>query len=103
MKSKKQLLFFLLLTSIAGFSATINITASNSIFSFSQPNVTISFGDIVHFTLGSLHDAVEVSQTTWNNNSTGPVTGFQVGFGGNADVTGLSVGTHWYVCQAHVQ
>ena len=102
MKTNKLLLFLLLLTNTIGFCATITISSTSSSMVFSPSTVTIDFGDVVDFSLASIHDAVEVSESTWNANSSSPLSGgFQVPFGGGS-LTDLSVGTHWYVCQNHV-
>ena len=84
-----------------GMCNTWNI--SNSGFVFSPDTLFITFGDSVDFSLGSVHNAVEVSQDTWNSNgNTALASGFSVPFGGGL-VPGelLTVGTHWYVCTTH--
>jgi plastocyanin len=99
---KKLLLFFLsgMLVS-AGFCATT--TVSNSGTSFTPQDITIALGDNVSFTLGITHDAVEVSQATWNANGNTPLSsGFAVPFGGgNVFTDKLTVGIHYYVCEPH--
>jgi plastocyanin len=86
-----------LFTSLA-FSGTVVIT--NSGFEFSPDDVEINLGDTVVFQLGNTHNAVEVSLATWNANGNTPLPGFSVAFGGGT-VTGLSAGTHYYVCAPH--
>jgi len=92
------LLFFAAAT---GFSTTWIIT--NSGFSFSPATITITIGDDVDFNLGPEHNAVEVSQSTWNaNGNTALAGGFQTPFGGGSVLTSqLGVGTHYYVCSPH--
>lgn len=76
-------------------------TVSTSGFAFSPDSITIMEGDTVTFVLGGSHNAQEVSQTSWSANSAGPVTGFQTNYGVTENVTGLSAGTHYYVCGNH--
>ena len=100
----KKLLFSLLLflLSTASFCTTWQIT--NAGFTFSPATVTIQLGDSVNFTLAPVHDALEVSQATWNANGSTPLPGgFLVPFGGGLLVPSqLPVGTHYYVCENHV-
>lgn len=101
MKTRILLLTFLLLTSIAGFCDTVQII--NNGFTFSPSSITIALGDNVNFTLAGEHNAVEVSQATWNSNGNTPLSGgFSVGFGGGlVSASELTVGIHYYVCQPH--
>lgn len=91
----------LALLGTAGFCTTWTIT--NSGFTFSPATVTINFGDDVNFVLESMHNAVEVSQSTWDaNGNTALAGGFQTPFGGGSVLTSkLGVGTHYYVCFPH--
>jgi len=92
---------FLVLWGTAVFCTTWTIT--NSGFAFSPASVTINLGDDVNFVLESMHNAVEVSQTTWNaNGNTSLSGGFSVPFGGGSVSSALlTAGTHWYVCYPH--
>jgi plastocyanin len=94
--------FLLLLLGTASFCTTWTIT--NVGFTFSPATVTIHLGDSVNFTLEASHNALEVSQTTWNANGTTPLAGgFQTPFGGGLVLPSLlGVGTHYYVCTNHV-
>ncbi len=84
---------------INSFAATSSIT--NSGFVFSPSSVTITAGDTVIFSLGGSHNAIEVDQVTYNANGNTPLGGgFAVPFGGGV-LTGLTVGTHYYVCGNH--
>ncbi len=76
------------------------VTIVNSGFTFSPNVVNIKTGDTVVFTLAGAHDAVEVSEATWAANGNTPLPGFSVPFGGG-QVTGLAVGTHYFVCSPH--
>jgi plastocyanin len=99
---KKYLLIGALAMIVSGFASGHTVTITNSDFTFSPDNVTINLGDTVVFTLMNIHDAVEVSEATWNANGTTPLAGgFSVPLGGG-QVTGLSAGIHYYVCTFHV-
>jgi plastocyanin len=99
----KKLFFFLLLSafSIASYSTVWQVT--NSGFTFSPATLTIHLGDSVNFTLAASHDALEVSQATWNANGTTPLAGgFQTPFGGGmVPAAKLGIGVHYYVCENH--
>lgn len=99
---KKLLLSLLLMPGYAIIFAT-TYTITNSAFTFSPNSITINVGDDINFTLGAIHNAVEVSQTTWNANETTPLAGgFGTGFGGGMVTTAqLQMGTHYYVCVPH--
>ncbi|MEO6130818.1 MAG: T9SS type A sorting domain-containing protein [Saprospiraceae bacterium] len=95
------LLFFLLAARLTGYCGITTIT--NSGFAFTPETVTIKPGDSVRFTIANIHNVVEVSQATWNNNGNTPLPGgFTLPFGGGLvrpDL--LTAGTHWYVCSPH--
>jgi len=58
----------------------------------------------VNFALAASHDALEVSQATWNANGTTALPGgFQTPFGGGLVLPAiLGIGTHYYICTSHV-
>lgn len=97
---KKILLFGAFALVFSGFSSGASVTITNSGFTFSPDNVTINVGDTVNFQLASIHDAVEVSEATWNSNGNTALPGFSTPFGGG-QVTGLTAGVHFYVCAPH--
>jgi plastocyanin len=98
---KKILLFVNVALLFAGITSGASVTIVNSGFEFSPDDVTINVGDTVNFQLSAIHDAVEVSEATWNANGNSPVDGgFSTPFGGG-QVTGLSAGVHFYVCTPH--
>jgi plastocyanin len=98
---KITLITILLLSSAFAFCTTWTI--NNVSFAFNPSSITIVTGDGVNFVLGSIHNAAEVSQVTWNANGNAPLPGgFSVPFGGGAVLPAkLTVGTHWYVCEPH--
>ena len=99
----KKSLLFILLTSFgyAGFSTTFTI--SNSGTSFTNAAITITFGDIVNFSIGANHNAVEVSEATWTVEGNTPLAGgFSLPFGGGTvPADKLTPGIHYYVCAPH--
>lgn len=101
MKTIISSLVLVMITAVA-FSVTRTISSSGS--SFSPASLTITTGDDVTFNLETIHNAVEVSQATYNANGSTPLAGgFEVAFGGgNVAASFLTVGTHYYVCQSHV-
>ncbi len=94
-------LMLLVLSTSSLFSTTWTI--GNSGNTFSPSTITILPGDDVTFNLESVHNAVEVSQTTWNANGTAALAGgFQTAVGGGPlQASQLGVGTHYYVCTPH--
>ena len=97
MKTRILLGIFALYT---GFTFGATVTITNVGFAFSPDDVTINFGDVVDFQLESTHNAVEVSEATWLANGNTALPGFSVPFGGG-QVTDLTPGVHYYVCQPH--
>jgi len=100
----KKIISSLVLVLITAVDFPATRTISNSGNSFSPASLTITVGDDIIFSLASIHNAVEVSQTTWNANGITPLAGgFEVAFGGGSVAASfLTVGTHYYVCQSHV-
>lgn len=79
------------------------VTVSTVGNTFSPATVTIAAGDSVEFNLAAIHNAVEVSQSTWEASTSGALSGgFSVGFGGTETVTFDEPGTYYYVCEPHV-
>jgi len=92
------LTFCLLIFSVFVSATTINITTNGQNFT---PQITnISLGDSIHFILGSSHNAVEVSQSTYNNLGTTSNGGFSLPFASDTTII-LSAGIYYYVCQPH--
>lgn len=101
MKTKILLSTYLILISIAGFCTQWKVV--NVGFTFSPASLTISQGDSVNFELASMHNALEVSEATWNaNGNTALAGGFETPFGGGMVLPSkLTVGIHYYVCHPH--
>jgi len=99
---KKTLLFIVLASyGFTGFSTTFTI--NNSGTAFTPGTITINLGDDVTFSITNTHNAVEVSQATWDANGTAPLSGgFSLPFGGGTvPVDKLTAGIHYYVCTPH--
>ena len=70
---------------------------------FSPEDLTIAAGDCVNFVMSNTHNAVEVSQDSYENREgTALAGGFQVTFGETLEVYFGEQGTHYYVCQPHI-
>jgi plastocyanin len=102
MKTKITLFFLLIFVSFTGFCTVW--TVNNSGNTFVPAIITITLGDTVVFALESVHNAAEVSQLTWNANGSILLSGgFQTAFGGGVVLPAqLNVGTHYYICEAHI-
>lgn len=98
---KNILLLALFLAGTLCFGATTTI--SNSGTTFTPNEIVINQGDDVLFSLGAIHNAVEVSLDTYNaNDNTALPGGFTVPFGGGSVSSAkLTVGVHYYVCTSH--
>jgi plastocyanin len=102
MKAKFSLTLVVLFSFFASGICT-NWTITNSGLTFTPDTLRITLGDGVDFSLESIHNAVEVSQETWNaNGNTALEGGFSVPLGGGSVSPDLlTAGTHWYVCEPH--
>lgn len=99
----KKIIAFLIFGILCCQALAITWTVTSSGNNFSPATLTISVGDNVNFNIASIHDVLEVSQTTWNSNGTTPLPG---GFstpngGGMISASSLGIGTHYYVCTPH--
>ena len=101
MKIKIILSLLLLFTSLSAFCTIW--TVGNAGATFTPDTITINPGDTVNFILDPSHDALEVSQSTWNLNDNTPLFGgFLTPYGGGLVLPAhLSIGTHYYVCEPH--
>lgn len=96
--------FLLLALFVSGFSiakAQITHNVGTSGFTFNPDTLNITAGDSVHFTLSSIHNALEVSQATWSANGGTSNGGFSIPFGGGG-FRFNTAGTYYYVCTNHV-
>ena len=96
-------IFLLLFVPFVGFS---QVPASHTVYAsdymiFSPSDLTILQNDTVFFENLTNHNAVEVSQETYQNNGILSNGGFQL-YSDNYLVFD-EVGTHYYVCTPHVQ
>ena len=96
----KILLLLASLTAIPSLSFAAKVTITNSGTHFVPNEITVEPGDTIVFTLGSAHNAVEVSQSTWDANGNTSNGGFSLGFGGGQVVL-TTPGIHYYVCTPH--
>ena len=70
---------------------------------FTPENLTIAVGDCVNFVMSATHNAVEVSEETYNSRGATPLAGgFAVQFGETEEVCFTQAGVHYYVCQPHI-
>ncbi len=99
---KRSFILASILAIAASHATATKHTVTFSGLTFSPSTLTITEGDTVVFVLSGLHNAQEVSQSTWNANGTTPLGGgFSVPFGGGEAVP-AGTGTHYFVCQNHV-
>jgi plastocyanin len=97
---KKILFFAMIMASASAGIYAAQHTITNVGTSFSPDSLTIDAGDTITFSLGSIHNAVEVTHETYNANGTISNEGFSVPMGGGT-VVFPNVGTYYYVCQPH--
>lgn len=98
---KLVLSLFLLLIGLTGFSKIVTITNSGN--TFTPSTATITFGDSVKFTIGNMHNVIEVSKQIWDANEASALSGgFQLPMSGGILIPEqLAIGTHYYVCGPH--
>ncbi len=78
-------------------------TITTSGLNFEPTVLNCNVGDTIFFELSSSHNAVEVSEDNYNENSAKPLeNGFQFGFGASSYFVALEVKTHYYVCVPHL-
>ena len=103
-KVMKKIILALIVSAFCMNGQGTNIGITNVGVTFSPSDVTITQNDVITFTLFTVHNAVEVSQATWNANGSTPLSGgFNVPFGGGSlSGSNLSVGIHYYICENHI-
>jgi plastocyanin len=99
---KKLLLVCIFMVSFVGVSfATKHTVTSTADFTFSPATLSIAVGDTVVFSLGSIHNAVQVDKATWDANGNTPLGGgFSTALGGGT-VPFASEAIVYYVCSPH--
>lgn len=75
-------------------------TITNSGFTFVPSTLNVTVGDTVVFQIGGTHNAVEVSQATYDARGITSNGGFNVPFGGG-EIVITEAKTYYYVCQPH--
>ncbi len=100
---KKTTLLFLATFLISLSVRATHWTVTNSGFTFNPSTISVGANDTIIFSLGGIHNAQEVSQSTWTAGGTTVIAGgFQTPFGGGQVLAAsLSAGTHYYVCVNH--
>lgn len=97
---KKLLLCF----SITCFISASSWATSHSVitvgFNFNPATLVIQLGDTVNFTIGSGHDAAQISAADWNANNPTPVIGFNFPEG-SSQLIPTTTDTIYYICQPH--
>jgi|WetSurMetagenome_2_1015567.scaffolds.fasta_scaffold92123_2 plastocyanin len=95
----------ILLLSVFALSSAIalsnKVIVTNTGFTFTPDSISVHSNDTVVFQLEAMHNVAEVTEATWFANDFTPLPGgFTLPFGGG-ELTGLTVGLHYYVCQPH--
>lgn len=79
------------------------ITISTSGMNFIPNEVVCNVGDTIQFIMSNSHNAVEVSQSNYENNNPNPLEGgFNVNYGQTSFFVPTEAKTHYYVCQPHI-
>ena len=97
---KLNALFIMVLVFLGGTIYGTTHTIVNAGYTFSPDSITINAGDQITFTLGSIHNVVEVNKVVWDANGNTSNGGFSLGFGGGT-LTFNTPGTFYYVCYPH--
>ena len=70
---------------------------------FQPSTLNCNLGDTIYFDLGGSHNAIEVSEDSYNaNESTLIVNGFEFGYGESGFFVPLESKTYYYVCVPHL-
>ena len=94
-------IFLIISLSFLTFTTGFTQTITNSGLTFSPDTLQVTIGDNISFNISASHNAVEVSETTFNNNGSTSNNGFNIPYGGGS-WTADSIKTYYYVCQPHV-
>ena len=95
-------IFLIISLSFLTFTTGFTQTITNSGLTFSPDTLQVTIGDTISFNISASHNAVEVSETTFNNNGSTSNNGFNIPYGGGS-WTADSIKTYYYVCQPHAQ
>ena len=112
MKSIINFLFVLLLT-ISCTKEVVNTNENNTTqiqntistwaHTFQPSILYCNVGDTIYFDLGGSHNAIEVSQSSYDANESTPIeNGFQFNYGENGFFVPLEAKTYYYVCEPHL-
>ena len=93
-------IFLIISLSFLTFTTGFTQTITNSGLTFSPDTLQVTIGDTISFNISASHNAVEVSETTFNNNGSTSNNGFNIPYGG-VSWTADSIKTYYYVCQPH--
>ena len=96
-----HLALIILITGNNNYISATTFEIGNSGFTFTPDEITINLGDTINFNIGSSHNAVEVSEESWNAGDATSNGGFSLPFGGGQVVL-EELGTYYYVCVPHV-
>lgn len=82
---------------------SVENTVTTWAYSFQPATLNCSVGDTVYFDLGGSHNAIEVSEASYNSNDATPIeNGFEFGYGENGFFIPLEAKTYYYVCVPHL-
>ena len=78
-------------------------TISTWFYTFQPSIINCNLGDTVYFELGGSHNAIEVSEDTYNANLSTPImNGFEFGYGESGFFIPIESKTYFYVCTPHL-
>ena len=70
---------------------------------FVPSTLNCNIGDTIFFELGGTHNAVEVSEESYNSSSSTPLeNGFMFDFGSSDYIVANEMKTYYYVCTPHL-
>ena len=78
-------------------------TISTWAYTFQPSTLNCFLGDTIYFELGGSHNAIEVSQDSYNANLSTPIVdGFEFGYGQSGFFVPIESKTYYYVCEPHL-
>ena len=112
----KKLIFFLVVIFLSSQACkkeettnndNTNNTSENTITTWAhtfQPSIlNCNLGDTIYFDLGGSHNAIEVSEDSYNANDPTLIdNGFEFGYGESGFFIPLEAKTYYYVCVPHL-